>query len=104
LVICTAGCAVVFGGTLYRGWRLTNSPVKLDILHIVGGTSLLAIFGSIGYGFATGAEPNQIIPPIELARMIFVINGVAAMLSAVLALFAFAIASSVVACMGISGR
>ena len=104
LVICAAGCVAIFAGTLYRSWRLTNSPVKLDIFHIVGGTSLLGIFGSIGYGLATAAQPSQNIPPIELARMIFVVNAIAAMLSAILALFAFAIASSVVARMQISER
>lgn len=104
LVVCAAGCVVVFGGTIYRSWRLTNAPVRLDIFQIAGGTGCLAIFGSIVYVFTTEIELNQTISKIDLVKLIFVINGIAALLSAVLACFALAIASSLAAGIDNPGR
>lgn len=104
LVVCAAGCIVVFGGTIYRSWHLTNTPVRLDIFQIAGGTGCLAIFGSIVYVFTTEIELNQTISKIDLVKLIFVINGIAAILSAVPVCFALAIASSLVAGTGNPGR
>jgi hypothetical protein len=97
LAICIAGCAVVLCATIYRSWRLTNSPVRLDAFQIAGGIGCLVIFGWMGYVFATETWPrtlDQTIPWIDLAKMIFALNGVAALLSAVIACFALAVVSS----------
>ncbi|MCC8978182.1 hypothetical protein [Bradyrhizobium acaciae] len=97
LTICVAGCTIVLGGTIYRSWRLTNSPVRLDVFQVAGGIGCLVIFGWMGYVFTTEIRPwtfDRTIPLIDLAKIIFVLNGVAALLSAVLACFALAIASS----------
>jgi hypothetical protein len=83
LVVCAAGCIVVLGGTIYCSWRLTKSPVRLDIFQIAGGTGCLAMFGSIAFFLVTEAELTQTIPMIGLAKLIFVINGFSAVLSAV---------------------
>jgi hypothetical protein len=98
LMLSAVGCVVVLCVTIVCSWRLTNLPVKLDVFQMAGGVGCLVIFGWMTFVIVTEARPweqAETIPWIALTKMIFVINGVAATLSAVLACFALAILSSV---------
>jgi len=98
LTISATGSVVVLCATILCSWRLTNSPVRLDVFQLAGGIGCLVIFGWMTFVIVTEARPwdqAEAVPWIVVAKMIFAINGVAAILSAVLACFALAILSSV---------
>lgn len=94
LPICVIGWVVVLGGTVYRSCRFNGSTGRLDVFQITGGVAFLVISGWIMYTFAEEIKPGmQIIPIGHLARVIFVLNGFAAFISAVLSFFGLAIVS-----------
>jgi hypothetical protein len=96
LPICVVGWLGVLGGTLYQGWRVSGPPGKLDVFQIIGGIACLLIFGSLMYVFALEIRPGlQNLSILYLVRVIFILNGFAAFVSAVLALFGLAIASNI---------
>jgi hypothetical protein len=97
LAVSAMGCVVVVCVTILCSWRQTNSPVKLDVFQFSGEIGCLAIFGWMTFVVATESRPWELAQPIPwdvLAKMIFAINGVVAILSAVLACFALAAFSS----------
>ncbi len=95
LLICMAGWVCVLGGTVYRSWRSGAYPIRLDVFQITGGIACLAIFGWIMYAFAVEMRPGmQAMSWVHLAKAIFLLNAVAALVSAILSCFAIAITSS----------
>ena len=95
LPICVVGWVVVLGGTVYRSWRLNGPPGRLDVFQITGGIACLVIFGWIMYVFAVEIRPGmQTVSLIHLAKVIFILNGFAAFVSAVLSYFGLAIVSN----------
>src|SRR4051794_15646618 len=86
LTISATGSVVVLCVTILQSWRLTNSPVKLDVFQLAGGVGCLVIFGWMTFVIVTEARPweqAEAVSWIVLTKMIFAINGVAAILSAV---------------------
>lgn len=103
LVVWSAGLPLVLGVTIYCCWRLTHSPIRLDVFQIAGGIGVLTIFGAMLYPFLTSALDHS-ISPIDLAKLIVILNLIAALSSATLACLVLAIASSLGAIMDDSGR
>jgi hypothetical protein len=91
---CEAGWLFVLGSTLYLNFRFGPHSIKLDIFQIVGGIGLLLIFGSFMYAFVVAPVEAKAVSLFNLAKMIFIFNGCAAMLSAVTCYFLVAMASS----------
>jgi hypothetical protein len=92
--LCEAGWLFVLGSTLYLNCRFAPHSVKLDIFQIVGGIGLLLIFGSFMYGFVVAPVEAKAVSLFDLAKMIFIFNGCAALVSAVSCYFLLAMASS----------
>lgn len=92
--MCVTGWLFVLVGTVYLGFRFTTYPVKLDIFQMVGGTACLAIFGSFMYTFVV-AIPSEMksVSSFDLAKMLFIFNACAALVSAVSCYFLLAVAS-----------
>jgi hypothetical protein len=91
--LCEAGWLFVLGSTLYLNFRFAPHSIKLDIFQIVGGIGLLLIFGSFMYAFIVAPVEAKAVSLFDLAKMIFIFNGCAAMLSAVTCYFLVAMAS-----------
>jgi hypothetical protein len=91
--LCEAGWLFVLGSTLYLNCRFASHAIKLDIFQIVGGIGLLLIFGSFMYTFVAPDEA-KVASLFDLAKMIFIFNGCAALVSAVSCYFLLAMASS----------
>jgi hypothetical protein len=87
------GCSFL-GSTLYLNFRFAPHSIKLDIFQIVGGIGLLLSFGSFMYTFVVAPVEAKAVSLFDLAKMIFIFNGCAAMLSAVTCYFLVAMASS----------
>lgn len=92
LSICVAGWAVVIGYTLYRAWQVSDSSSfgNLDVFQIAGGAALLMIFGAILYGVFIRVQagmPTQLVPALDLVKMIFVLNACVALEAMVIAIF-----------------
>ena len=94
--VCVVGWLFVLGGTLYLNFRFAARTVRLDIFQFVGGIASLVIFGSFLYAFVVAPVEATVLSLIELVKTILIINGCAALVSAVTCYFLFAIASSVV--------
>ncbi len=96
--VCVVGWLFVLGGTLYLNFRFAARTVRLDIFQFVGGIASLVIFGSFLYAFVVAPveATATVLSLIELVKTILIINGCAALVSAVTCYFLFAIASSFV--------
>jgi hypothetical protein len=92
-VVCVVGWLFVLGGTLYFNFRFAARAVRPDIFQFVGGIGLLVIFGSFLYAFVVAPVEPTAVSLIELVKIIFIINGCAALVSATICYFLFAIAS-----------
>jgi low temperature requirement protein LtrA len=92
-VMCVVGWLFVLAGTAFLNFRFTAHSIRLDVFQIVGGIGLLLIFGSFMYMFAVLPYEAKVTSLFDLAKYIFILNGCAALVSAVSCYFVLAMAS-----------